>query len=277
MTTPVKEARGVEGRVKEMVGKFNNGKKASTPDEAELRRREAQRAKAMAARYNMVLRGQQMMQQKMMQQRKQLSNPGNNEKHVDFHPHEFTEEWEEYPWHLAAAFEDEQDAFWMPELALALEQQDDREINKAILRLFLEENDPDRVGEIDELLTQFKGTEELLFLQLNREYNPPESSNDESAKPAVASDEIKSVGTSTVASYGEEEKTPDPSANRRRPSFVVSGMKKESGWALNAADEDLKQRMAESGASSDAVSVVVNMAAANQEPFAPGGLDTSSN
>jgi len=272
-TTPTKagETRGVQGRVKEMVGKFDNGKKASTPVEAEKRRLEAQNAKAMAARYNMVLRGQQMMQAKMQQRRMQQAA----ENHVEFFPHEFTEEWEDYPWHLAAAFTDEDDAFWMPELAMALEQEDENEINRAVLRFFLEENDPDRLGEVDSLLAQFAGNEEVLFINLNKEYNAAPPAEDGRKPPT---DEIASQGTSTVFS-GEEEKSPEPSqVSRRRPSYVVSGMRKESGWALNAADEELKQKMEDAGADEEVVHVVVAVANANQiEPFAPGGVTTADN
>jgi hypothetical protein len=259
------ETRGVQGRVKEMVGKFGSGKKASTPLDAEKLRLEAQKAKAVAARYNMVLRGQQMMQLKMQQQRKEG-------KTVDFLPHEFTEEWEEYPWHLAAAFTDsDEDAFWMPELAIALEQEDEAEINRAVLRFFLEENDPERLKEIDSLLQQFAGSEEVLFVSLHKEYSPALS--DERKQPIP--DDAASAGTSTVASLGEEEKSPEPSAvNRRRPSYVVSGVKKDAGWALNPADDDMKIRMASSGEDAERVQSIVAVAAANQlEPFAPGGTD----
>ena len=264
--TSSKKVRGVDGRVKEMVSKFGSGQKAATPMEAERRRIEAQNAKAMAARYNMVLRGHQIMAQ-----RKKYAA----ENHVDFLPHEFSEEWEEYPWHLAAAFTDEDDAFWMPELALALEENDEREINRAILRFFLEENDPDRIAEVDTLLNQFAGNEETLFISLNKEYNnPPPTSNDESDQKPNAVDEIRSVGTSTVFSQGEEEKSPDPATiQRRRPSYVVSGLRRESGWTLNAVDDEMKQKMEESGEPQNVVSTVVSVATANAEPFAPGGSD----
>jgi len=268
-----KASRGVEGRVKEMVGKFSNGQKASTPIEAERRRLEAQKAKAMAARYNMVLRGQQMMQMKMQQKQKE-----GQQQQVEFKVHEMTEEWEDYPWHLAAAFTDDDDAFWMPELALALEQQDEKEINRAVLRFFLEENDPERLGDLDQLLDQFAGSEEVLFVNLQKEYVSPTAAAMEIRKQPVIERDGESAGTSTVGSFssgGEEEKTPDlaTAGNRRRPSYVVSGMKKESGWSLNAADDELKQKMEDSGATPKTVEVLVSVASANYtEAFAPGGV-----
>jgi len=253
------EVRGVEGRVAEMKVRFSNGAKASNPVEYENIRKEAQRAKAIAARYNMILRGQQMLAKRKMEG-----------KHVSFEPHEFSQEWEEYPWHLAAAFTDEDDAFWMPELAMALENEDDQEINRAVLRFFLEENDPERLGDIERLLQEFAGNEELLFVSLQQEYSP------------TVQERKGEVGISkpppSISNNSEEEEkstdTPLQEVNRRRPSFVVSGMKKDNGWELNATDDGLKEKMASSGEAPEIVRAVVNVATESPTPYAPGGTST---
>ena len=39
------------------------------------------------------------------------STAADADKAVTFELHEFTDEWQEYPWHLAAAFVDDDDAF----------------------------------------------------------------------------------------------------------------------------------------------------------------------
>ncbi|KAH9256027.1 hypothetical protein BASA81_005803 [Batrachochytrium salamandrivorans] len=232
------EVRGVDGRVQEMRVKFDTGAVGSNPMDAERRRLEAQTAKAHAARYNMVLRGQQIMQAKKKRESLNVNS-------VLFQPHEFSEEWEDYPWHLAAAFTDEDDAFWMPELAMALETQDEMEINRAVLRFFLEEMDPDRVDQLDDLLVQFEGKEELLFLDLHNTYGAPPAAEEEEAAPLP-----KATGT-------------------RRASFVVSGVKKEdgSGWEMNNANEELVDKMKESGEDSAVLAAVVKHAEAGADPF----------
>jgi len=64
----------------------------------------------------------------------------------------------------------EADAFWMTELALALAYEDEGGINRAILQEFFEEHDPDRLGEIDQLLKEWEGKEDELFAYISLTY-----------------------------------------------------------------------------------------------------------
>lgn len=156
---------------------------------------------------------------------------------------------------------------------MALESQDDEKINEAILRFFFEEFDPQRVEEIDGLLEKNLGNEDHLFTDLQLEYHiaaPPQVVQPVpyNAKP----------GMSSEAKGGEEEKSSEPLAvPKRRPSYVVSGMRRQSGWEMNAIDAALTDKMVEGGAAEYQAKAVVSVATAanagmSLPPFAPGGV-----
>ncbi len=237
---------GVTGKVLEMQQRFAQGSAMNTPVEAEERRKQSGRA--IASTYNMVLRGQQMASKKKKQEGKELSESILEEE---------GECWDaDYPWHITAFSDDEDDAFWMPELALALEQEDEEEINRAVLRFFLEENDPERVDEIDDMLNEFAGEEEVLFVNLHNEYSPMISARKKASSSVVSVGDLGGGSTNP----------PD----RRRSSFVVSGRKKQDGnWEMNATDEELQNKMEESGVAPEKLTIVVKTA--QQAAFAPGG------
>lgn len=103
--------------------------------------------------------------------------------------------------------------FYVPQLASALTDGSERDINRAILQMFFEEYDPSRLGEIESLLEKYNGEEDELFADLAWKY--PDHAN-------------KIVAFSINATYGEvPSSTVNKSAadNRRRPSFVVSAVR----------------------------------------------------
>lgn len=68
------------------------------------------------------------------------------------------------------------DGFYMSSLATAIQKGDEDEVNKAILKEFLEEHDPSRLDEVDELLLEYHGREADLFTALTEEYPDPSES-----------------------------------------------------------------------------------------------------
>lgn len=126
--------------------------------------------------------------------------------------------------HLATQFgEDDDEAFWVPELAAALESQDDRAINEAVLRFFFEEYDPSRLSEIDSLLNANRGREDALFAELGRAYQYqelvddndeeqqrllPPANNGKGGGEAVANDtasDAKKKGNDNTTSHDDED------------------------------------------------------------------------
>ena len=299
---PKLEAGAEVGRVARLKAQFDRGGKASNPADFERQRQgAATSARAQAALYNMQLRGAQVQASRKAAMgasasastistkatassaagsSKSAATDDDANKHVTFELHEFTDEWQEYPWHLAAVVDDD-DAFWVPELALALEKDDERAINEAVLRFFFEEHDRDRLNEIDALLDANRGREELLFVELSQAY----AGGGAAAAAAGAAEDAAGPGgaaattttaTETAASSSDQPPPPPQVSERRRPSFIVSGVRRGSGWEMNAQDEELKSKMAEAGAAPDVIETVVSAAAAQEEQSAAPPSDAPS-
>jgi hypothetical protein len=111
--------------------------------------------------------------------------------------------------------------FIFPELAAALETQDDAELNKAILTIFLQDHDPARLGEVDALLREWKGREEQLFDELVRKYDAF------TFEPIAVHSEMKKEAGGGEAKAGEEE-LPDQVADMR-VTFVVEAPEGNNG------------------------------------------------
>ena len=197
---------------------------------------------------------------------------------VRFEPHEFSEEWEDYPWHLAAAFAEDDDAFWVPELAAALEMNDENAINEAVLRFFFEEHDQERLDEIDALLAANQGREDALFVELAEAYAAMQvadggsgdaaaggqAAGTASAQPPVAAPTAAAGAASAARAPGAA----TGGSAARRPSLIVSGMRRSSGWQMNAGGEDMKNKMQEAGENSQVIDTVVS-AASSSPPLPP--------
>jgi len=118
---------------------------------------------------------------------------------------------------------------------------------------------------VDALLNDHEGREDELFEDLQREYvqlqlmteEEPSSENGEPPKPTPARRK------STVVSRDEgEEKSDDKplsAEQKRRPSFIVSAMKQQDGdWAVNVQNEELKEKMLQSGANEEQVDAILS-------------------
>lgn len=68
---------------------------------------------------------------------------------------------------------DDEVGFYFNKLAGAVESENQDEINRAVLVAFFEENAPERLEEVDQLLEDNKGKEEELFKQLAEEHPLP--------------------------------------------------------------------------------------------------------
>lgn len=79
-------------------------------------------------------------------------------------------------------FHVEDDTFWMSELALALQYEDDMAINRAILFEFFEENDPEKMMEVDQMLLEWAGREDELFAFLALAYMDQSAGADDTAE-----------------------------------------------------------------------------------------------
>ncbi len=79
-------------------------------------------------------------------------------------------------------FHVEDDTFWMSELALALQYEDDMAINRAILFEFFEENDPEKLMEVDQMLLEWAGREDELFAFLALAYMDQSTGTDDTAE-----------------------------------------------------------------------------------------------
>jgi hypothetical protein len=232
-----------KGTVASLRSKFEKGKPAQSP----VAYKETAKAAVVraspgvrqnVASYNLALRGAQVKAQRratMLQQQQGAPDKKNTD------PYEllaFTEEYEDYPWHLAAQFVDDDDAFWVPDLAAALDTGDERLINETVLRLFFEEHDQSMVNAVDDLLETHQGREDELFEELQKEY--------------IQLRELE-----------EEKAPPPPSAvltteQKRRPSFIVSAVKKPDGEVvINPQDESIKEKMLASGATEEETKKIV--------------------
>jgi len=280
-----------------MRAKFEGGQKATTPAAFQQKRSE-DTARASAARYNFALRGAQVAAQRRtsmmgmgagttMSARAAAgiggrgpasssvtTSPSASQASIHFEPHEVMEDWLNYPWGLATfmdeSFNEEESAFWVPDLAVALDKQDERAINEAVLRFFFEEHDISRIDEIPALLDANVGREERLFVELARQYPeggvapapaaaparvsaptpsglPPTSGRRISFVDAMASSASTGAGGATASGV-------------RRPSFIVSGVRTASGaWDVNPSEstEVLREKMEEKGETPAAVEAVV--------------------
>ena len=113
--------------------------------------------------------------------------------------------------------------FFFPELAAALASGSDEVINKAVLMALFQEHAPERLGEVDSLLTQYAGREEQLLDELLGEFAP----HMESAGPA----------STVVFIMPAEERSTNGGDGARRPSMIVGGSRRPSGiWRVNELD-----------------------------------------
>lgn len=111
------------------------------------------------------------------------------------------------------------DAFWLPELDAAIESNDERGINKAVLNLFFEEHDIQRVKDVDNLLEQYSGREETLFLELSSQY--PEPRVREIAE--VVGTQKRLEGAQNWAKFDDDDDRP-----------IIRGVRRPTGvWSMN--------------------------------------------
>jgi len=261
------------GTVAALRAQFDKGKAAQSPVQFTATAKKAAEVvravpgvRSNVATYNLALRGAQVKAQR----RATLQAKGTTS---DFELMQFSDDYEAYPWHLAAMVDDD-DAFWVPDLAAALETGDERQINEAVLRLFFEEHDVGMLNAVEELLDSHEGKEDELFEELQKEYielqlvheedepasqqppvdgAPPRRKSSVFAKPPAA--------LSTVQNDDEEKSNEQPALTqeqKRRPSFIVSAMKKVDGeWAVNIQDAQMKEKMLESGADTKDVEYIL--------------------
>jgi hypothetical protein len=110
-------------------------------------------------------------------------------------------------------------AFWLPELDEALENDDDRGINKAILNMFFEEHDPQRLTEVESLLDSYQGREESLFLELTAKYPGP--SIDDTIKLVEAGKKLEEA--ENWAKFDDNDEKP-----------ILNGLRRPTGvWTIN--------------------------------------------
>ncbi|CAK9013692.1 Hypothetical protein SCF082_LOCUS12040, partial [Durusdinium trenchii] len=135
---------------------------------------------------------------------------------------------------------------WMGELARALEDQQENDINKAILTAFLSEAAPERVEEVDEMLEEYAGNEEELFDSLAKEH--PVSKEDEEMLEAETRQALDEAIPDDASDYDEED----------GGEYILSLTGDNFGkWAANVQGHMLKQRMLKGGATEEDVDAIM--------------------
>jgi len=109
------------GTVSELRKRFDKGKAAQTPVQYKETSKEAvvkgvTGVRPQVASYNLALRGAQVKAQRRatmlgLPQKPATTNKQAADQEV-YDLMQFTEEFEDYPWHLAAQFVDDEEAFW---------------------------------------------------------------------------------------------------------------------------------------------------------------------
>jgi len=259
------------GTVAALRAQFDKGKAAQSPVQFKATAQKAAEVvravpgvRSNVATYNLALRGAQVKAQR----RATLQAKGATS---DFELLQFTDDYEAYPWHLAAMVDDD-DAFWVPDLAAALETGDERQINEAVLRLFFEEHDEGMLNAVDALLDAHEGKEDELFEELQKEYielqlvheeDEPASQQPalDGAPPRRKSSVFAQPAPTPLAAAQHDDDAEKPALTqeqKRRPSFIVSAMKKVDGeWAVNIQDAQMKEKMLESGADTKDVEYIL--------------------
>jgi hypothetical protein len=146
---------------------------------------------------------------------------------------------------------EEHDAFWLPELARAVETNDQGQINAAVVRSFFEEHDPERIPEAAELLAAHEGREDQLMQALMEQYPPPDAEM-RVIEPALTMNVVVDASGATTITAGAGQ-----------GGFILSGVrpKGSSTFVVNSiAPEEskiLRQRMIAKGIKAEAIDVVV--------------------
>jgi len=141
--------------------------------------------------------------------------------------------------------DEEDDVLWMGDLAKVLEEQKADQINVAILAAFFSEVAPERVDEVEDLLSKNQGREEELFEELAEQYP---------SKPmptAAGDDDSDDDNLSAIPDDARDEEDD--------AGYILSIMEDSSGkWAANVQGHVLKQRMLKAGATQQDVDAVLN-------------------
>lgn len=117
---------------------------------------------------------------------------------------------------------DDEVGFYFNKLAGAVESDDQKEINKAVLIAFFQENAPERIGEVDTLLEENEGKEEELFKRLAEEH------------PLPGAKELIKEGDDVEAIEKEKEAIDKDFENRNDGKFVLHMMLENGGkWWVN--------------------------------------------
>ena len=117
--------------------------------------------------------------------------------------------------------------------------QDEAALNASVLKFFFENHDPKRVGEVDALLEQNKGREEAFFVELSYQYPEPGIAysflvvQQEQAPSAVSA---AAPSSSFSQSTSNNDNNSVNNSAKRRPSFITSGIRRQSGWQVNLSD-----------------------------------------
>jgi len=153
---------------------------------------------------------------------------------------------------------EEHDAFWMPELAKAVENKDQASINAAVVRDFLQIHDPERVGEAEELLKAHAGKEDQLMDALIQQYDEVILISVESSSPRNS--DLTSMSLKVDLSSPDGPRVTAAAASTGG-GFILSGVKKADTWIVNSNNPDqtnlLRSRMLAKGLKADMVESVV--------------------
>mmetsp|Transcript_6101 Transcript_6101/g.10847 ORF Transcript_6101/g.10847 Transcript_6101/m.10847 type:complete len:550 (+) Transcript_6101:172-1821(+) len=108
---------------------------------------------------------------------------------------------------------DEDGVIVMEELAIAVAEGDEDGVNRAILKEFLEEHAPERVGEVDDLLEQYQGSNiDVLFQELVSTYPDPGQAAAEGEQSALAKamkEAAESMAAETDFNFDDELDVPE--------------------------------------------------------------------
>lgn len=126
-------------------------------------------------------------------------------------------------------------AFEMTELVKALEEDDSDAINKAVVVEFLQEHDPAKIGEVDEMLHSHVGEEEKLMSELADQYADPVQVEIQATTKAI--EEPTPPPPPQVEEEEEEEVVVDVVEAQRREALRV---KQEEEAKLAAMDDQEK-------------------------------------
>jgi hypothetical protein len=216
-------------RVAELRMRFEGKQVAQTPVQFEQQRKlvavtTVSSARQVASRHN-------LLTQSFRLQRRHSRSAAKNSDDLEMQELEAWLEMSEPLW-ISDLLDgqDEQESFQVGAgLESAIKTHDEAALNESVLRFFFEQHDPARIDQAPKLLAANRGREDALFLELSSQYPEPGT---------AYSFMVVQAGLPSASASPPPPASGDGNSNaqKRRPSFITSGIRRQSGWAVSLQD-----------------------------------------